>query len=94
MAAAQVAVELRQEPVPSQTLVTPQGAVAPQRVSLEPAPIAAQDPSLPPTLQALHAPQLEAPQHTPSTQFPLLHCFLSVQAIPFALSVQLFVPDP
>ena len=52
--------------------------------------MAAQVP-LPLTLHAWQAGQLELPQQTPSTQFPVLHWLAAVQATPFAFSVQLLV---
>ncbi len=78
-------------PAPSQTLVTPHPLATPlQRVSVWFAAIGAQVP-LPLMLHAWQAPQLAAPQQTPSTQLPVLHWLPAVQATPLAFSVQLLV---
>jgi hypothetical protein len=59
-----------------------------------PAATGAQDP-VPETLHAWQAGQVALPQHTPSTQWPLMHCPLVVHARPFGFSAQLFVaPAP
>jgi hypothetical protein len=93
-AAAQVAVELRQSPAPSQTLVRPQGLVPAQRVSVAPDVIGAQLPA-PLRLHAWQAGQLVLPQQTLSTQWPLMHSPPAPQAAPLGLSAQFFVlPDP
>jgi hypothetical protein len=49
-----------------------------------PAAAGAQLPAEPWTLHAKQVAQLEAPQHTPSTQWPLRHCGPVLQATPFA----------
>jgi hypothetical protein len=90
VAAWQTAVELRQAPAPSHTLVLPHGEVAPQRVSVAPAASGAQLPA-PFRLQAAQAAQLALPQQTASTQLPLMHSPPPAQAAPFGLSAQLFV---
>jgi hypothetical protein len=88
-----------QPPAPSHLPFVPQLA-APWSVqklagAAVPAATGAQAPALPPTLQAWHAGQLADPQHTPSTQLPLMHWLADVQASPLALSAQLRVaPEP
>ena len=47
---------------------------------------------VPVRLQAWQGAQLVEPQHTPSTQLPLMHCPPVVQARPFFLSAQLLAP--
>ena len=82
------AVEVLQLPAPSQTFVPPQGEPTVQRLSVLLASMGEQVP-IPFRLQALHAPQLELPQQTPSTQLPELHWLAPVQAVPFGLRPQL-----
>jgi hypothetical protein len=48
-----------------------------------------------PAAHAVHEGQLADPQHTPSTQLPLMHWTSDVHARPLALSAQLFAaPAP
>lgn len=83
---------LRQAPapshLPSRAQVVGRSAAQLVRGSALPAATGAQAPTKPATLQARQGPQVMAPQHTPSTQFPEEHCVPAVQAIPADFSPQ------
>ena len=83
------------EPLPSQVPSVPQlaAAIAMQvaRGSAPPMGTGWQLPALPETAHEKQAEQLEAPQHTCSTQWPLMHWVPSVQAPPFLVR---FVHEP
>jgi hypothetical protein len=84
-----------QPPAPSQRPLEPQLA-APSSAqkaagAAVPAGSGVQAP-LPERLQAVQAGQSAEPQHTPSTQLPLMHWVPAVQARPFFFSAQLFAP--
>jgi hypothetical protein len=83
------------EPLPSQVPLVPQvaGAMGRQLASgsLPPFGTGWQLPALPVTAHDEQAAQLEAPQHTDSTQWPLMHSVPSVQAPPLGVR---FVHEP
>jgi hypothetical protein len=85
-----------QAPAPLQVPVLPQAPPVVQRACGSATPLATllQVPSLPATLQARQVAQLAVPQHTPSTQLPLLHSCAAAQVAPLALTARQLPPVP
>lgn len=85
-----------QAPAPLQAPVLPQVVVTGQRPcgSARPPLTLAQVPGLAAVLHTWQVGQLALPQHTPSTQLPLLHSWLPPQAAPVPLVATQLPPVP